>query len=53
MTAHRHTSADFLRFLDQLVATASRRRAIHIIADNVSAHKPRRSPTGSRPILGC
>lgn len=39
MTAARHTSAEFLRFLDRLVATQPRRRAIHIIADNLSAHK--------------
>lgn len=39
MTAHRHTSADFLRFLDQLVAATPKRRAIHIIVDNLSAHK--------------
>ena len=39
MTAVRHTSAEFLRFLDRLVATQSKRRAIHIIADNLSAHK--------------
>lgn len=39
MTAVRHTSAAFLRFLDRLVATQPKRRAIHIIADNLSAHK--------------
>ena len=39
MTATRHTSAEFLRFLDRLVATQSARREIHIIADNLSAHK--------------
>lgn len=39
MTAVRHTSAEFLRFLDRLVATQPKRRAIHIIADNLSAHK--------------
>ena len=39
MTAARHTSAEFVRFLDQLVATQPKRRAIHIIADNLSAHK--------------
>jgi len=39
MTAVRHTSAEFLRFLDRLVATQAKRRAIHIIADNLSAHK--------------
>jgi transposase len=39
MTAARHTSADFLAFLDRVVATQPRRRAIHLIADNLSAHK--------------
>ena len=39
MTAERHTSATFVRFLDQLVEATPRRRAIHIIADNLSAHK--------------
>ena len=39
MTAQRHTSAEFLRCLDRLVATQPKRRAIHIIADNLSAHK--------------
>jgi transposase len=39
MTAERHTSATFVRFLDQLVATQSKRREIHIIADNLAAHK--------------
>ena len=39
MTAERHTSATFLRFLDRLVAATPKRRAIHIIADNLSAHK--------------
>lgn len=39
MTAARHTSADFLAFLDRVVATQPRGRAIHLIADNLSAHK--------------
>lgn len=39
MTAERHTSATFVRFLDQLVAATPKRKAIHIIADNLSAHK--------------
>ena len=39
MTAARHTSADFLTFLDQVIATQSPRREIHLIADNLSAHK--------------
>lgn len=39
MTAKRHTSAEFLRFLDRLVATEPGGRRIPIIADNLSAHK--------------
>lgn len=39
MTASTHSSPVFLRFLDQLVATQSKRVAIHVIVDNFSAHK--------------
>ena len=39
MTAARHTSAMFLTFLDRVVATQPKRREIHIICDNLSAHK--------------
>jgi transposase len=39
MTAARHTSQDFLAFLDRVVATQPRRREIHLIVDNLSAHK--------------
>lgn len=39
MTAERHTSAEFLRFLSRLVITQPKRKEIHIIADNLSAHK--------------
>jgi transposase len=39
MTASRHTSAEFVRFLDRLVATQSANREIHLIADNLAAHK--------------
>lgn len=42
MTAARHTSAEFVRFLDRLVAPQPKRREIHIIADNLSAHKTKR-----------
>jgi transposase len=38
-TAPRHTSPEFLAFLEQLVATQSKRRALHLIVDNFSAHK--------------
>jgi transposase len=40
-TAARHTSGEFLTFLDQLVATQPRRRELHLIVDNFSAHKTR------------
>lgn len=39
MTAARHTSAEFIRFLERLVAATPARRAIHVIADNLAAHK--------------
>ncbi|MCU0635777.1 MAG: IS630 family transposase [Gemmatimonadaceae bacterium] len=39
MTAARHTSADFLTFLDQVVAAAPKRKHLHFIVDNLSAHK--------------
>jgi transposase len=42
MTATRHTSAEFVRFLDGVVATVPKRQDIHIIADNLSAHKTKR-----------
>lgn len=38
-TASRHTSAEFVAFLSDLVARQPRKREIHIIADNLSAHK--------------
>lgn len=39
MTAARHTSADFVAFLDRVVATQPKRREIHLILDNFAAHK--------------
>ena len=38
-TVPRHTSAAFVAFLDQVLATQPKRREIHIICDNLSAHK--------------
>jgi len=38
-TAERHTSAEFVAFLTDLVAHQPRRQAIHVILDNLSAHK--------------
>ena len=41
-TAPRHTSADFVRFLGQVVASCPSGQKIHIILDNLSAHKTKR-----------
>src|ERR1700686_498980 len=38
-TAARHTSAEFVGFLQTVVDTQPRRREMHIIVDNLSAHK--------------
>jgi len=38
-TAARHTSADFVHFLTTVVSTQPPRREIHIILDNLAAHK--------------
>src|SRR3989454_8589124 len=41
-TAARHTSAEFVAFLTDIVIDQPRRRAVHVIADNLSAHKTKR-----------
>lgn len=41
----RHTSEEFVAFLAAVVDTQPRRRAIHIIADNLSAHKTQKVRT--------
>ena len=41
-TASRHTSEEFVAFLHQIVAHQPAKREIHIIADNLSAHKTER-----------
>jgi transposase len=38
-TAPRHTSAEFVAFLADIVAHQSKRKEIHVICDNLSAHK--------------
>jgi transposase len=38
-TAPRHTSAEFVAFLTDIVANQSNGKEIHVIADNLSAHK--------------
>lgn len=39
MTAARHTSGEFLVFLNRVLASQPRRRELHLILDNFSAHK--------------
>jgi len=41
-TAQRHTSNEFVAFLTDIVASQPRGREIHVIADNLSAHKTKR-----------
>ena len=41
-TAARHTSEQFVAFLTNLVANQPTGKAIHVIADNLSAHKTNR-----------
>lgn len=41
-TAARHTSAEFVAFLVDLVAHQPKRKEIHVICDNLSAHKTKR-----------
>jgi len=38
-TAERHTSAEFVAFLTDIVANQPKGKEIHVIADNLSAHK--------------
>ena len=41
-TAGRHTSAEFVAFLAELVSGQPKKREIHVIVDNLSAHKTER-----------
>ena len=41
-TARRHTSAEFVSFLEDIVASQPVGKVIHVIADNLSAHKTKR-----------
>lgn len=38
-TVRRHTSQEFVAFLEQVVLSHKRKREIHVILDNLSAHK--------------
>jgi transposase len=41
-TAPRHTSAEFVAFVSDVVASQPRTREIHLIVDNLSAHKTKK-----------
>jgi len=41
-TAQHHTSAEFVAFLTDIVANQRKGKEIHVIADNLSAHKTKR-----------
>jgi transposase len=41
-TATRHTSAEFVAFLSDIVANQPRGKEIHVVADNLSAHQTER-----------
>jgi hypothetical protein len=47
-TAARHTSQEFVAFLADVVANQPRGKEIHLIADNLSAHKTKRVEHSSR-----
>jgi transposase len=38
-TTPRHTSVEFVEFLNQIIASQPKDKQIHVIADNLSAHK--------------
>ena len=38
-TAARHTSQEFVAFLDEIVGTQPAEREVHVILDNFSAHR--------------
>jgi hypothetical protein len=50
-TAPRHTSAAFVDFLAQVVASQPPGREIHVIADNLATHKTPSSSTSSRRVI--
>lgn len=52
-TAPRHTSTEFIDFLGDLVASAKWAREIHIVLDNLSAHKTKAVDESWRLIRKC
>ena len=51
-TAARHTSQDFVEFLGEVVARCEPDQEIHIILDNLSAHKTKQGPGEGPAIRG-
>lgn len=41
-TENRHTSAEFVAFLGEIIESQPAKPEIHVIADNLSAHKPQK-----------
>ena len=52
-TTARHTSRDFVAFPAEVVSLCSPRQQIHIILDNLSAHKTQPVLTSCNSILAC
>ena len=50
-TAERHTSAEFVAFLTDIVANQPKGKEIHVIADNLSAHKTKQVDAVPRPSI--
>ena len=51
MTAARHTSREFITFLKGLVERAEHAREIHVVLDNLSAHKTKDVMSNSLPSI--
>jgi transposase len=51
-TAERHTSAEFVAFLTDIVASQPNKKEIHVILDNLSAHRLIELRVSLRIILG-
>jgi hypothetical protein len=47
-----HAAADVLKFFQRIDASVARGLEIHVVLDNLSAHRPRRSPSGSATPAG-
>ena len=52
-TTARHTSGDFVAFLEEVVSRCPPRQQIHIILDNLSAHKTNSFQTSCSSIRAC